>query len=163
MQKSILAFCKKHSLSVRKKCAKEGCKIGLSAFDNHVWVGSIDGDEYRNKAGIIGKICDCLVFVDGAIYVSCAIELKGGSVDVSYAVAQLQGGADAISHVLNTLKLAIKDHRFLPIIIGPVRSAIERKVLGRVKVVFKGKKVPVPSYACGTELSRIISEMSIVL
>lgn len=99
------------------------------------------------------KLCDIVVHWEnqGNPRFCAAIELKGGGVNVSGAVDQLQAGADLI------WELSHYPHRFFrPLLVKRSLNTFQMRELSRAAVLYGGKKIKIELMNCGDSLESIL-------
>jgi hypothetical protein len=121
-----------------------GCKIALPNRAGQ-WI-CLSGTKYQDNHKYVEKLCDLMFLWDrsGRRLLSAALELKGGGVDVTGVVDQLQHGADIVADLTIGLKL-----EFLPVLIHRRLSSVQVDALKKKRVRFRGDPFPIALLRCG--------------
>lgn len=126
---------------------ENGCALGLPPHPRKV----IGGSRYQENHDHREKLCDAIIFwnneKDGVSLV--VAELKSGGFSASGVIEQLQGGARLAEAVVvfdGTIA-------FAPLLFKKKgMHSIERKVLSRARVRFRGKGHPIQTMSCSDSI-----------
>ncbi len=149
-------MAKEHKLkgfaSHRSCCAvssfhEGGCKV---IFPNRAgqWI-CISGTKYQSSRSYPGKLCDLMFLWNSSNrqMLSALLELKGGGVDVSGAVQQLQHGAEIVADLTAGLEL-----KFLPVLIHRRLNSVQVEELRKNKIRFRRDLVSIALLRCGGKI-----------
>lgn len=139
----------KHTCCGTKSCKDGKCSVKLPAQSY-----CLKGRVYQQTHEYAGRLCDFIAFfVHESDDWCAAIELKGGRIDASIVVQQLQGGAEIIDEIVGlggtTSFVAVLVHR------GRM-SQNERRVLQRRRIKFGGRKHLIRPMRCGGLISAVV-------
>ena len=125
-------------------CSRDGCRVSMEGVPSQRIV--IDADKAFSAHGFQDKKCDYVLFFfpdTGQQLVAAPIELKSGHVDASTAADQLQQGANFAAHFV------ARDTHCHPILIhGKGLHDVQRRILNRTKVRFRGKNLTIKTARC---------------
>lgn len=126
-----------------EKVKEKGCSVGLPPKPRKV----LGGSEYQENHQHQGKLCDAIILwrnnKDGASV--AVVELKSGGFSAADVIEQLQAGA-AVAEGIVVFDGAIA---FAPLLFKRTGvHAIERKVLSRARVRFRGKNHSIQTMNC---------------
>ena len=146
MKRYLERVCRDAIVSRCRRTGKEQCSIELHNFAGLI----LDCDHVSTPPG--KKKCDFLAFAfssdrDVAI---AAIEMKkGGNIDITGAVQQLQAGADMAADLLARDQASARCcfHRIL--VHNGVAKPIMLKKLRRMQVKFSGRNLRIARQRCG--------------
>lgn len=155
---AVLAWAQSHA----KCCSvvrftEGGCKVALPERSNARpgvdWI-CLSGTKYQHAHSHDSALCD-LLFVHQADSpdrpVLVASELKGGRVDVSEVVAQLQGAAKIVECV--AVSAAHLD--FIPVLFRRGVSTVMVNRLRAERIRFHGERHKISLARCGTAIASI--------
>ncbi|MCY3824906.1 MAG: hypothetical protein OXG62_13685 [Nitrospinae bacterium] len=132
-----------------QRCRRPGCGISLKGAPQQRVI--IDFDKPDSPLGERDTRCDFLFVADdsnGPGWVA-PLELKGGRVDVSEAIEQLQAGA-RVAEALVSQDLKVN---FRPVLASGNIPKAERTALKRT-ISFHGNSTPVRRIRCGAPLTQ---------
>jgi hypothetical protein len=135
--------------SIRK--FQEGdCKVILPNRAG-LWI-CLSGTRYQGNHAHTAKLCDLLFIWDrsGKETVSSVLELKGGGVDVTGVVQQLQNGANIVASLVQEADL-----EFLPVLVHRAISSVQSRELAKRKIKFRGEQIPIALLRCGGKVSEL--------
>jgi hypothetical protein len=123
---------------------ESGCKV-IFPVSAGAWI-CLSGTRYQANHKYVDKLCDLLLGWDRAAggLVCAALELKGGGIDVTGVVKQLQNGADIIDSLFAGERPA-----FLPVIVHRTMSAVQLRELRKRKINFRGRRRSITLMNCG--------------
>ena len=130
-----------------RKCSRPGCSVPLKGAPNPRLI--IDFDKPGSPLGERETRCDFLFIAEESNnpgWVS-PLKLKGGRVDVSEAIEQLQAGA-SVAEALVSQDLKVN---FRPVLASGNIPKAERAALKRT-ISFHGNSMPVRRIRCGAPL-----------
>ena len=134
------------------------CRLQLDALPSDPLV-VIDGTEYQANRGFAGKLCDGILFWERCGLFVAAVELKGGgSIRLSDAIDQIQGGLTLASDILKEASASDLETEWVPLLL--YSGSLHRDdvgVLRRSRVSFQRARRPIQKHDCGTRLSEILA------
>lgn len=140
------------------RCRGPNCRLALPAEGVRACISGSEvqrhHEDFRDR-----KLCDCLVLleIEGGDKHGVAIELKGGAVDGSAVVEQLQGGADLMK------ANAGEPLTFSAVLVhaGGLRAVEIRDLRSRF-VRFEGQRRRVLLGRCGNSLADVLRENGVL-
>ena len=138
-----------------QKCQKGQCSLKLNSLSENSLLIDMDSDE-APASSQNGKKCDYIYIGDdnGVAWVA-PLELKGGKLDASDVIEQLQGGARIADHIL---PLAART-RFRPVIAYRRRiHRAEQRRLQSIRVHFRSQKRLIKRVKCGSSLINALTK-----
>src|SRR5438477_96119 len=129
-----------------------GCKATLPRVHTG-WI-CLSGTKYQQAHSHDGALCD-LLFIHqpdaSGQPVLVASELKGGRIDVSEVVAQLQGAAEIVERAIKASEHA----EFIPMLYHRGVSTMEVNRLRATCIRFHGERHKIVLARCGTAIASI--------
>jgi hypothetical protein len=131
-----------------RKFHEGGCSVVFPHRDG-VWV-CLSGTSYQRSHSYTARLSDLLFawhrLADGLV--SSALELKGGGIDVSGVVQQLQHGADIIDTLLTGVPCV-----FLPVLVHRAIATIQVRELRKHRIQFRGQRFSIALMNCRGRIS----------
>lgn len=147
----LKGFADHRSCCAVSKYREGDCKV---IFPNRAgqWI-CLSGTAYQNNHNYPQKLCDLMFLWNSSSsqFLSSVLELKGGGVDISGAVQQLQNGARIVDELAAGL-----DMRFLPVLVHRRLAPVQVEALKKGKIRFRGRSVPISLLRCGGKVSDLI-------
>lgn len=130
-----------------RKCSRDGCLLSMKGTPRNRVIVDLDSEALRLPVGT--PRCDYLFVGEDVVSWVAPIELKSGGFKAKEAVAQLQGGADAVDAWLPPLGV----FRFVPVVAhGSGIHPRDFLKLRRSRVTLRGQTQQPVTTRCGRPL-----------
>ena len=110
----------------------------------------LSGTNYQRSHNYTSRLSDLLFAWNRTTegLMSSALELKGGGIDVSRVVEQLQHGADILDALLTGIPC-----NFLPVLVHRAIATIQIQELRRHRIRFRGQRFSIALMSCRGRIS----------
>lgn len=127
-----------------------GCSVTFPNRNGR-WV-SISGTSYQKNHNHSEKLCDLLFSWARPNHglASAALELKGGGIDVTGVIQQLQNGANIIADLLTDI-----DTVFVPVLVHRAMPPIQHRALKTRQIRFRGRNYLIALVKCPAVIGHI--------
>lgn len=140
--------------AVIRRCREQGCRISCADLPPHV---ILKGELLYDA----GKMCDCLIVIQGSRAVVVLVELKSKSISPS-AVAEKLTNATAIASQL-VAEAGCTEFEVFHVVLAKAWSLPERIAVEQQKISYGERKYDILPGNCGCELRELCRAVGLTL